>query len=67
VLRYADGRDKAAVYRQLGLRLTYQPEPRRLIARGTAIGDHVRNGVSEARVEHYAHALCLQERLKLLS
>jgi len=32
VLGHADGRDKAAVYRQLGLRLTYQPEPKLLIA-----------------------------------
>ncbi len=32
VLRHADGRDKAAVYRQLGMRLTCHPEPQRLIA-----------------------------------
>ena len=32
VLRWADGRDKAAVYHQLGLRLTYQPDPKTLIA-----------------------------------
>jgi hypothetical protein len=32
VLRQADGRDKAAVYHQLGLRLTYQTEPKAVIA-----------------------------------
>jgi hypothetical protein len=32
VLRHADGRDKAAVYRQLGLRLTYEPDPRQVFA-----------------------------------
>jgi site-specific DNA recombinase len=32
VLRRADGRDKAAVYRQLGLKLTYQADPKHVIA-----------------------------------
>lgn len=32
VLRHADGRDKAEVYRQLGLSLTYHPDPKHMIA-----------------------------------
>jgi hypothetical protein len=47
VLRDAEPLDLAENYRQVGLRLTYQPRDNKMIAEARAVGDHVRRFVSE--------------------
>ena len=65
VLRDADPADKAEVYRQLGLRLTYDHQTHTVLAEtrpAPSVGVVV---VSEDRVDHYAHALYQRRRLNL--
>lgn len=49
LLDRADGRDRAEVYRRLGLKLIYEQGPQTPDRRGIGLGDHVRNRVSEGR------------------
>jgi hypothetical protein len=57
VVRDADRGDKAEIYSQLGLTLTYQPE-RRLVEATIKPGLNMCKGfVSEGRVEPFAHVL----------
>jgi site-specific DNA recombinase len=56
VLRRADPEDKAEVYRQLGLTLTYDHETQKVLAE-TQPAPMCLMVVSEVGLEHYAYAL----------
>ena len=64
VLADAEPREKAEVYRNLGLKLIY--EPGKQLVRAEATLDPHKLGiwsVSEGGLDHYAHALAQQTRL----
>lgn len=57
VLRRADPADKAEIYTQLGLRLTYQPNDRTVRQKPRFAPPSIGNSrVSEVRVAAYVHA-----------
>jgi phytoene/squalene synthetase len=64
ILRTADPDDRAEVYKQPGLRLTYDRETNTVLAETQPTSSMCVEYVSEARLDHYAHALHLRERLR---
>ena len=63
VLRDADPADKAEVYRQLGLRLTYDHEAQTVLAEARPAPLIGVVNVSEVRHDHYADAVMRRTRL----
>ena len=56
-LRYADPADKAEVYRELGVRLTYNHTERTVLAETRPTSSVCVVFVSEGGPDHYAHVL----------
>ena len=67
IVRTADPDDRAEVYKELGLRLTYDRESNTVLAETRPTSSMCVESVSEARLDHHAHALHLQQRLLLVS
>ena len=63
IVRTADPDDRAEVYKELGLRLTYDRESNTVLAETRPTSSMCVESVSEARLDHHAHALHLQQRL----
>ncbi len=66
VLGKADPEDKAKVYQQLGLRLTYDHETQTVLAEAAPRSSVCVVSVSEGRLGHYAHLLGQRERLPVV-
>jgi hypothetical protein len=65
VLRHADPADKAEVYRELGIRLTYNHTEHTVLAETQPTSSVCVVSVSEEGLDHYAHVFHQRKRIEL--